>query len=63
MAYDYNKYMKDYRKRNLTTITVVFNSEKDEEVIKYIGTENKSSRIKELIKKGIAYEERGSDSK
>lgn len=53
MPYDYKQYMKDYREKNLVTVTVVFNKTKDEDILREIETKNKSGKIKELIRKGM----------
>lgn len=53
MAYDYNKYMKEYREKNLVSVTLVLNKTKDKDILERIGTNNKSGKIKELIRKGL----------
>jgi hypothetical protein len=59
MAYDYSKYMKNYREQNLTVVTVVFNKTKDKDILDNLDPKNKSGKIKELIRKGLESERSG----
>ena len=50
MAYDYNKYMQNYNKENITYVSLKLHNEKDKKLIELIGTENKQGKVKEILK-------------
>lgn len=53
MPYDYNKYMREYNKNKIVTITIKLHKENDKDILKAIDLNNKSQSIKRLIRKGL----------
>lgn len=56
MAYDYNKYMREYNKKNIEFVTLKLHKVHDADIIKAVGTENKQRAVKNLIRKGLESE-------
>ena len=50
MAYDYNKYMQQYNKENITYVSLKLHNVKDKKIIELIGNENKQGKVKEILK-------------
>lgn len=50
---DYNKYQKEYRKKNLIMLSIQLRKNEDSDIIKAIGTENKQDTAKKLIRMGM----------
>lgn len=53
MPYDYNKYMREYNKNNIVTITLKLHKENEKDILEAIDLNNKSQSIKRLIRKGL----------
>lgn len=53
MAYDYNKYIRNYNKENIKTISFKLNRKTDSKIIEFLEGKNKSQIIKDLIRKEI----------
>ena len=53
MAFDSNKYIKEYRKKNIKQIPLALHKINDADIIEAIGDKNRQGRIKELIRKGL----------
>lgn len=53
MPYDYNKYMREYNKNKIVTITIKLHKENDKDILEAIDLNNKSQSIKRLIRKGL----------
>ena len=53
MAFDSNKYIREYNKKNIQIVTLKFHKVNDADIIEAVGTENKQGTIKKLIRKGM----------
>lgn len=52
MAYDHNKYIREYNKKNIQVVTLKLHKENDADILKMIDPENKQGSIKKLLRKG-----------
>ena len=54
MAYNYNKYQEEYRKKHLVLVTVRLNKEKDKDIVELVeNTNNKNETLKKMIRIGM----------
>lgn len=53
MAYDYNKYIKEYNKKNIVFVSLKLHKTNDADLIEAIGNDNKQATIKKLIRKAV----------
>lgn len=53
MAFDSNKYLKEYQKKYIKQIPLALHKVNDADIIEAIGDKNRQGKIKELIRKGM----------
>lgn len=53
MAQTYENYFKAYESRNCKRVSLNLSVDKDADIIKAIGEDNKQGKVKELIRAGI----------
>ena len=54
MAYNYNKYLKEYKKKNIANVSLKLHRTHDADIIEYLEGKNKQDTIKKLIRKEIS---------
>ena len=53
MAYDYNKYMKEYNEKNIVMVSLRLHRTHDADIIEAIDPKNKQASIKRYIRKAL----------
>lgn len=53
MGYDYNKYLKEYKKKNIVNVSLKLHRTHDADIVEYLQDKNKQDTIKKLIRKEI----------
>lgn len=54
MAYDFNKYLKEYKKKNIANVSLKLHRTYDADIIEFLEGKNKQDTIKKLIRKEIS---------